>query len=67
MKMRREGNTSDLQPPSLLCTMRLTTPPILVIMTNENGAERLLDEIPTFLSPLASTPYHHPTVEIAPC
>ena len=33
----REGNTSNLQQPSLLRTMRLTTPPILVIMTNENG------------------------------
>ena len=31
------------------------------------GAERLLDELPTFLSPLPCPPYHHLTFESAPC
>ena len=31
------------------------------------GAERFLDELPTFLNPFPRTPYHHPTFEITPC
>ena len=42
MKMRREGNTSDLQLLLLLRTMRLTTPPTLVIVTNENGGRKVI-------------------------
>ena len=31
------------------------------------GVERLLDDLPTFLSPFPYTPYHHPTFEVTPC
>ena len=31
------------------------------------GAERLLDELPTFLSTFPYTPNHHPTFEGIPC
>ena len=41
MQKRREENTSDLHPPLLLRTMRLTTQPIQVIMMNENGGGKV--------------------------
>ena len=42
MMMRKEGNTRDLPPPSLLRKMRLTTSPILVIIMNEKGGGKVI-------------------------
>ena len=61
--MEKKGSTNDLPLLSPLPTMRQTIP---VISGMKIGAERLLYNLLTFLSPYPHTPYHHLDFEVAP-
>ena len=56
MKMKREENIKDLQPPSLQRTTRRTTPRIPAITTNEMGGGKVIGYTISFSFPSTRYP-----------